>query len=92
MVGFKVLSHIKENEHKVSQYLNRKGRFIIATNQLNEERLNDKMLFAAYKDQQGVERGFRFLKDPWFMVDSFTEKFCNSLLTFPFGYLLERIG
>jgi transposase len=23
-----------------------------------------------YKDQQDVERGFRFLKDPWFMVDS----------------------
>ena len=23
-----------------------------------------------YKAQQGVERGFRFLKDPWFMVDS----------------------
>jgi len=23
-----------------------------------------------YKSQQGVERGFRFLKDPWFMVDS----------------------
>jgi transposase len=23
-----------------------------------------------YKQQQNVERGFRFLKDPWFMVDS----------------------
>ncbi len=24
-----------------------------------------------YKSQQKVERGFRFLKDPWFMVDGF---------------------
>ena len=23
-----------------------------------------------YKEQQGVEGGFRFIKDPWFMVDS----------------------
>ncbi|HKP98038.1 MAG TPA: IS1634 family transposase [Fibrobacteria bacterium] len=27
-------------------------------------------MLAEYKAQQGVERGFRFLKDPWFMVDS----------------------
>ena len=26
-------------------------------------------MLAEYKAQQGVERGFRFLKDPWFMVD-----------------------
>ncbi|WP_440683892.1 DUF4277 domain-containing protein [Cysteiniphilum halobium] len=55
--------------------------FIIATNQLNEERLNDKMLFAAYKDQQGVEHGFRFLKNPWFMVDSFFVKKCSRIET-----------
>lgn len=67
-------SDIEANTHKISQYLNRKGRFIIATNQLDEQRLTDEMLFAAYKDQQGVERGFRFLKDPWFMVDSFFVK------------------
>ncbi len=24
-----------------------------------------------YKSQQKVERGFRFLNDPWFMVDDF---------------------
>jgi transposase len=27
-----------------------------------------------YKEQQSVEGGFRFLKDPWFMVDSFFVK------------------
>jgi len=27
-------------------------------------------MLTEYKDQQKVEGGFRFLKDPWFMVDS----------------------
>ena len=30
--------------------------------------LSDEALMAAYKDQQKVERGFRFLKDPLFMA------------------------
>ena len=30
----------------------------------------DAQILEEYKAQQGVERGFRFLKDPWFMVDS----------------------
>lgn len=32
--------------------------------------LSDEALMAAYKDQQKVERGFRFLKDPLFMASS----------------------
>ena len=70
-IGFKVQSEITIHQEKVNQYLNRKGRFIIATNNLDVEKLTHEALLLAYKDQQGVERGFRFLKDPWFMVDSF---------------------
>ncbi|MEI6065335.1 MAG: IS1634 family transposase [Pseudanabaena sp. ELA748] len=50
--------------------LQRKSCFILATNQLNEELLSNDQLLAAYKDQQKVERGFRFLKDPLFMAAS----------------------
>ena len=32
--------------------------------------LSDEQLIAAYKDQQKVERGFRFLKDPMFMAST----------------------
>ena len=70
-IGFKVQSEITIHQEKVNQYLNLKGRFIIATNNLDVEKLTHEALLLAYKDQQGVERGFRFLKDPWFMVDSF---------------------
>ncbi len=45
-----------------------KGRFIIATNQL--EQLSNLEVFQEYKKPSQVEGGFRFLKDPWFLLDS----------------------
>ncbi|NNJ83353.1 MAG: IS1634 family transposase, partial [Gammaproteobacteria bacterium] len=50
--------------------IERKSCFILASNQLNQEELSDKELIDAYKDQQKVERGFRFLKDPMFMAST----------------------
>ncbi len=50
--------------------LERKSCFILATNQLNCDALSNEQLLAAYKDQQQVERGFRFLKDPLFMAST----------------------
>jgi transposase len=47
-----------------------KGKFIIATNELNPLKLTDKEVFEAYKGQANVERGFRFLKDPQFMAST----------------------
>ncbi len=74
LAGYKIQSTITRNQKVIEQELHRKGRFIIATNNLDKNTLSDEALFAAYKEQQGVERGFRFLKDPWFMVDSFFVK------------------
>lgn len=51
------------------QALQRKCCFILATNELDEHALSDEQVIAYYKkDQQKVERGFRFLKDPLFMA------------------------
>lgn len=47
-----------------------KGRFILATNELNEEELPDVEVLTAYKSQSKVERGFRFLKDPQFVASN----------------------
>lgn len=52
----------------------RKGKFIVATNELDEEKLTDQELFQNYKGQAKVERGFRFLKDPQFMAATFFVK------------------
>ena len=51
-----------------------KGKFIIATNELDKTKLSDKELLAAYKGQSKVERGFRFLKDPQFVARNFFVK------------------
>ena len=45
-----------------------KGKFIVATNDLDTELLTDIELFEGYKGQSKVERGFRFLKDPQFLA------------------------
>jgi transposase len=50
--------------------LQRQSCFILATNQLDAQALSDEELIQAYKDQQKVERGFRFLKDPLFLASS----------------------
>jgi transposase len=46
------------------------GRFILATNELEDESLNAVEVLAEYKRQQSSERGFRFLKDPLFFTSS----------------------
>lgn len=44
--------------------------FIVGTNVLDPERVSDQELVTTYKEQGGVERGFRFLKDPLFLASS----------------------
>ena len=46
------------------------GRFILATNVLDRQNLASEEILSKYKDQQSVERGFSFLKDPMFLTDS----------------------
>jgi transposase len=69
-VGYKAETTFDRDNVKIEQILNRKGRFILATNDLDVEGYKDEKILEEYKEQQNVERGFRFLKDPWFMVDA----------------------
>jgi transposase len=70
MKGCRIKTLIEENETEIAATLNRKGRFILATNELDHSVLSNENLLGEYKSQSQVERGFRFIKDPWFMVDS----------------------
>lgn len=47
------------------------GRFILATNLVDDNKLKPEEVITNYKNQQSCERGFRFLKDPLFFADSF---------------------
>ena len=54
-----------------ARQLLQKSCFIVATNDTDGAILNDGQVLEAYrKDQQKVERGFRFLKDPLFMAST----------------------
>lgn len=48
----------------------RKACWIIGTNILEAAELSDDTLTTTYKEQGGVERGCRFLKDPLFLASS----------------------
>ncbi len=48
----------------------KKAAFIVATNILDDQRLSPQQVISTYKEQGGVERGFRFLKDPLFLASS----------------------
>ena len=66
-VGYRLVGTAQRDETAIEALLHAKGRFILATNDLDNERYSDEQMLSEYKEQQGVERGFRFLKDPWFM-------------------------
>lgn len=70
IVGYKINSSFERNIESIERLENRKGRFILATNDLDTEHYPDDLMLQEYKEQQNVEGGFRFVKDPWFMVDS----------------------
>lgn len=65
---YRITATFKEDTIKIDSILRTKGRFIIATNELDESLLTTQELLQNYKGQQSVERGFRFLKEPAFMT------------------------
>ena len=75
-VGWRVVGKVMDNEEAIAQALKSKGKFILGSNELDEEKLPAQMMLTAYKGQAAsVERGFRFLKDPIFFASGlFLEK------------------
>jgi transposase len=71
IVGWQVTGQLTIKEETVENARQWLGRFIVATNILDEALLTDRSLLNCYKEQSSsVERGFRFLKDPMFFADS----------------------
>lgn len=62
----------ERDETKIAQAQQPLGKYIIATNVLDKLELPVEELLSVYKEQNcSVERGFRFLKDPFFFASSF---------------------
>ena len=58
--GYQLLVSIQRDEDKLRPQYNACGRFILAT---NDTELSPAQMLTQYKEQDSVERGFRFLKD-----------------------------
>jgi len=67
---WKIQTRLHIDEDAVQRQAKRKACFIVATNVLDSQHLGDEELIGIYKEQGGVERGFRFLKDPLFLASS----------------------
>ena len=67
---WQIVATVKVNQKQVEEETARKACWIIGTNVLEMAVLSDQQLVTTYKEQGGVERGFRFLKDPLFLASS----------------------
>ena len=56
--------------NKRQAQLHKKSCFIVATSELDTEKLSHLELFKGYKEQSLVEKGFRFIKDPKFLAST----------------------
>ena len=69
--GWHVSGNLTRDEARIASKVDYLGRFVLASNELDESRLSDEDLLSQYKAQSSsVERSFRFLKDPMFFADS----------------------
>jgi transposase len=67
---YSILVNLTSNLSKFYEERKRNGIFILATNELDNSSLKSQDILNEYKNQQKIERGFRFLKDPKFHADS----------------------
>lgn len=69
-IGYRIEYNLSLNEEKIASIRAKKGRFVLATNQLNDTALSNAAILSEYKAQSGVECSFKFIKDDAFQVDS----------------------
>ena len=68
--GYKVQFDLRQNKRKIAETRERKGRFILSTNQMDCDVLPDSEILAEYKAQSSTESSFKFIKDNAFELDS----------------------
>jgi transposase len=85
---WQIVATVSVNYLRVVQEVLRKACWIVGTNILEPTALSDQQLIATYKDQGGVERGFRFLKDPLFLASSVFVKKPQRIMALSFIMIL----
>jgi len=70
-VGYKLVGTLTSDLSKVNAEKCKLGRFILATNEIDNSLLKDEEILMQYKEQSSIETGFRFMKDSRFELNSF---------------------
>lgn len=70
IVSYRMSYELEPDHNKIAQARNKKGRFILASNQLDKSELADELFLQKYKEQSGTEKSFKFIKSNTFEVDS----------------------
>ena len=68
--AWKVKASGKRDEKAIKKKQKQLGKFILATNILDQHKLPAAQILTHYKNQQQPEKGFRFLKSPLCMADA----------------------
>lgn len=68
--GYQIKATLQIKPETTAMLTRQRSRFILATNQRDATQWPAQRLLEEYKQQQKVERGFRFLKDPLFFTSS----------------------
>ena len=78
-----MVPQLEVDQQEVTVLARKKAAFIVATNILDAQRLSHEQVISTYKEQGGVERGFRFLKDPVFLASSVFVKKPERVIALP---------
>ena len=75
-IRFTIIAHIEEKTDRITQKRNEAGCFVLLTNVPTQGDMAETggELLQAYKEQNGIERNFSFLKDPLIVNDMFLKK------------------
>jgi transposase len=68
--GFHLSATIVKNKKAIEVIRRRKGRFILASNELKEENLPYLSFLSEYKNQNQIEKSFAFIKNKSFQLAS----------------------
>jgi transposase len=83
-----LVPHLEVDQHEVERVARKKATFIVATTILDAQRLAPEQVISTSKEQGGVERGFRFLKDPLFLASSLFVKKPERVIALSFVMVL----
>ena len=94
-IQWQIQATVEPDSNKIKEQQQRKACFVLSTN-ISDADLTDDEVFAGYKGQSAVERGFRFLKDPMFFVSSlFVKKpsrICGLLMVMTLALLVYSVA